>query len=325
MRGAAAGQTYSREETCRLLRITSRQLKSWEAQKLIPVTETFGFRELIAVRALIQLREDRVPPAQIKRAVRALRKKLDHIEDPLSQLKLYYDRGKIHVEIGGKAMEAESGQLLLDFNQGDLRRLLEFKPKSSLQQERERRAEAERWFQRGLELEQSGASVEEVISTYQKALELDPHSAGAMVNLGTVYFNGRNWVESEKFYLRAIEADPDYALAHFDLANLYDEQGNRAKALEHYQSALRLSPNYADAHYNLALLYQGSNQPLKAVQHWSAYLKLDPASQWANIARRELAKLRRAAVLPGAREGKPALEAKASGEIKVAEAPSRLH
>jgi hypothetical protein len=49
----------------------------------------------------------------------------------------------------------------------------------------------------------------------------------------------------------------------------------------------------------VALLYQGSNQPMKAVRHWSAYLKLDPNSHWANIARRELTKLREAAVLRG--------------------------
>ena len=38
---------------------------------------------------------------------------------------------------------------------------------------------------------------------------------------------------------------------------------------------------------------------MKAVHHWSTYLKLDPHSHWANIARRELAKLRESTVLTG--------------------------
>jgi hypothetical protein len=38
---------------------------------------------------------------------------------------------------------------------------------------------------------------------------------------------------------------------------------------------------------------------MKAVQHWMAYLKLDPSSEWAIIARRELDKLRDAAVVRG--------------------------
>jgi tetratricopeptide (TPR) repeat protein len=64
-------------------------------------------------------------------------------------------------------------------------------------------------------------------------------------------------------------------------------------------AALRISPNYADAHYNIALLYQGARQNMKAVRHWMAYLKLDPSSEWATIARRELDKLREAAVVRG--------------------------
>lgn len=158
---------------------------------------------------------------------------------------------------------------------------------------------AERWFQRGLELEQSGAPAEEVIGAYRKAIEFDPNSAGALVNLGTVYFNARKWADAERHYQQALEVDPEYALAHFDLANLYDERGDRSQALAHYEAALKIAPNYADAHYNVALLYQGSNQPMKAVRHWRTYLKLDPSSHWANVARRELAKLREATVLPG--------------------------
>jgi tetratricopeptide (TPR) repeat protein len=294
-------QAYSREETRRLLQIPERQLKSWEKQKLIPPALRYGFRELIALRSLLKLREAKVPPAQIRRAVAAISDKLKHVDNPLVQLKLYADGGKIHVEVDGGAMVAESGQLLLNFDQVELKRLLEFRVKDNSNAERQRRAEAERWFQRGLELEQSAAPLEEIREAYDKALELDPKSAGALVNLGTLYFNARKWKEAEQFYVRAIEVDPDYALAQFDLANLYDERGDRAKAVEHYGAALRLSPSYADAHYNLALLYQGSNQTMKAVHHWTAYLKLDGSSQWANIARRELAKLRRAAVLPGTR------------------------
>jgi tetratricopeptide (TPR) repeat protein len=283
------------------LSISERQLKMWEKQKLVSRVETYGFREMVALRTLERLRHSRVKPAQIRRALAALTDKLRHIEDPLAQLRLYADGKKIRVEVEGNSMEAESGQLLLNFDQGELNRLLEFRARENPNAERDRRMEAERWFQRGLDLEQTGAAVDQVIEAYQKSLKLDPLSAGALVNLGTIYFNARNWVEAERYYREALIADPQYALAHFDLANLYDERGERGKALDHYQNALRIAPHYADAHYNLALLYQGSNQTMKAVHHWTAYLKLDPASHWANIARRELTKLRQATVLPGSR------------------------
>ena len=44
---------------------------------------------------------------------------------------------------------------------------------------------------------------------------------------------------------------------------------------------------------------------MKAVRHWTTYLKLDPASHWANIARRELAKFRETAVVHGSRVTEP--------------------
>jgi tetratricopeptide (TPR) repeat protein len=298
--GTAPRQAYSRGETLRLLNISERQLKSWEQQKLVPAAQGYGFRELVALRSLARLRSNHVAPAQIRRALAALTEKLRHIQDPLTQLRLFADGKKIRVEVDGTAMEAESGQLLLAFDRVELSRMLEFKVKEKPAAGHDKKLEAERWFQRGLELEQSGGPHEQIIEAYQKAVELDPLSAGALVNLGTIHFNAQLWKEAERYYLEAIKADPEYALAHFDVANLYDERGDRNKALEHYEAALRLAPNYADAHYNVALLYQATNQTMKAVHHWKTYLKLDPASHWANIARRELAKLR-PSVLPGSR------------------------
>ena len=292
-------QSFTREAARRLLHVSEKQLKSWEQQKLIRPASAYGFRELLALRTLIKLRHSRVPPQQIRRAISALIKKLRGVEDPLTELKLYADGKKIRVELEGHAMEAESGQLLLDFDPSELSRLLEFRPKENPRAEREQRQAAEHWFQRGLDLEATSAPVPQVIEAYEKAIELDPGSAGALVNLGTVYFNARNFTMAERYYKRATETDPEYALAHFDLGNLYDERGDRERALEQYLAALQFSPNYADAHYNIALLYQGSQQPMKAVRHWMAYLKLDPSSEWAAIARRELDKLREAAVVRG--------------------------
>jgi len=294
-------QAYSRQEALRLASISERQLRSWEKQKLIAPTDSYGFGELLALRMLTQLRKNGVAAAQMRRALNAVARKLNGTAQPLAGLQVYTEGKRIRVKIDGHHMEAESGQLLLDFAPAEIHRLLEFKARENPRAEAEKRTEAERWFQRGLELEQTGGPIEDVMQAYRKAMELDPQSAGALVNLGTLYFNARNLAEAETCYTQALTVDPDYALAHFDLANLYDERGQRTSALEHYLIALKISPNYADAHYNIALLYQGSNQPLKALHHWMTYLKLDPASQWATVARRELTKLRKSAVVPGAR------------------------
>ncbi|MEO8027307.1 MAG: tetratricopeptide repeat protein [Bryobacteraceae bacterium] len=294
-----AKQNVTREQARRKFALTERQLKSWERQGLLEPTEKYGFTELLSLQTLIKLRNDKVSVPQLRRALAALRDKLEHIKNPLTELRLYVDGGRVRVEVEGQSMEPESGQLLLNFDREDLKRLVKM-PDAKVNLEKEARASAERWFERGLELEQTGAPVDKIIEAYETSIALDPHSAGALVNLGTIYFNARNWTEAERYYRKALEADPGYALAHFDLGNLFDERGDRPKAQFHYMAALRLNPRYADAHYNLALLYQATNQPLNAVGHWKSYLKLDPASNWAAIARRELTKLRAQTIVKGA-------------------------
>jgi tetratricopeptide (TPR) repeat protein len=281
--------------------ISERQLRAWESQELVPRLEQFAFADLIALRSLQKLRADRVAPQRIRRAVRALREKLDGVENPLKEVKVFCEGRKVAVLVDGQKMEAVSGQLLLDFDQKELKTLLLFPPegrgRAAASDAKTREAEA--WFEKGLELEQTGSPPEEIVAAYQRALELDPASAGAAVNLGTVYYHLRQWEEAERAYNRALEIDATYALAHFDLGNLFDERGDPERAEQHYQAALKINPNYADAHYNLALLSQSRGDVMKAVRHWKAYLKLDGTSSWSAIARRELEKLRRAAVVSG--------------------------
>ena len=284
-----------------MLAITERQLRDWERHNLIESSQTFAWPDLIALRTLAKLRKDRVPLARIRAALSALRKRLSEVDDPLRELKVIADGRRIRVEIAGQHMEAVSGQLLFNFDKAEMRRLLSF-PKDGARKDDDRgkRDAAERSFQKGLQCEQAGA-VKDAIEAYETAVQLDPNSAGAWVNLGTIYFNARQLGKAEAHYRRALEADSSYALAHFNIGNLYDERGDYDRALHHYKQAVDLSPQYADAHYNLALLYQGGGHTMDAVRHWKLYLKLDPGSSWSAIARRELDKLRKSTVLRSGR------------------------
>lgn len=299
---SASKQSFSREEARRFLRVSERQLRSWEQQGLIPQRDDFALNDLLAINTLIKLRDSGVPTRKIRRALEAVREKIKDLEDPLTQLRIYSEQGRIRVDIDGSTMEPVSGQLLLNFGPAEINKLLAFpaaraEPAEVLRNKL--RIEAEMLFEKGLEMEHSGGPIADTIAVYEHAISLDPNATGALVNLGTIHFNSRRYDKAEQYYLRAIEADPDYALAHFNLGNLYDEQGRRTRALEHYGLALKANPQYADAHYNMALLCQTMGEAMKAVHHWTAYLKIDPASSWAVIARRELGKLKDATVIRG--------------------------
>lgn len=286
-------EEYSRADVRRQFGLTERQLRSWERQKLIPEGDTYSFSDLIALQAIVKLREKHIAARQIGRALESLREKLDWVKRPLSELRVASNGRKIVVHVAGQKMEAISGQILFDFDAGELRNVKTF---PEHQEPASRLRESEALFQKGLEMEEAGAPIEQAVEAYQKVLELNPKAAGALVNLGTIYYRQRQFGEAEKYYRQAIEADPEYPLAQFNLGNLYDEQGRVKEALEHYRRALELNAGYADAHFNLALLCERTGDAMKAVHHWKAYLKLDNTGQWAEIARRQLERLRQAVV-----------------------------
>ena len=287
-------EEYSRADVRRKFGLSERQLRSWERQRLIPAATSYSFSDLIAFQTLIKLRENKISSREILRALESLREKLGWVKQPLSELRVVSDGGRIAVQLSGQKMEAISGQILFDFDASELGGIKSFperKPKFN------RSHESEAWFQKGLELEESGAPVEDAVDAYRKVLDLNPGAAGALVNLGTIYYRLHKFEEAEKYYLAAIEADPEYPLAQFNLGNLYDEQGRFPEAVDFYRRALDLNPQYADAHFNLALLCERQGEAMKAVHHWKAYLKLDHSGQWAEIARRQLERLRQAVLM----------------------------
>ena len=106
------------------------------------------------------------------------------------------------------------------------------------------------------------------------------------------------WLEAEALSRRLLEFDPAGVEGLLILAASLREQGRLREAFDHYRRALALNPQYADAHFNLALLCERTGEALKAVHHWKCYLKLDRSGPWAEIAQRQLERLRKATLIP---------------------------
>lgn len=287
-------EEYSRDEVRRQFGLTERQLKGWEQESLLPPARSYSFSDLIAIRTILELRGQGFRSRKIAEAVDSLRRKLDGVKQPLSELRILSDGKKIAVRLSGQKMDALSGQIIFDFDASELGGVKTFPPRKRAVN---RLRESEAWFQKALALEETSAPVEGIIEAYERVVELNPQAAGALVNLGTIYYRQRKFSDAEKYYKQAITADPSYPLAEFNLGNLYDEQGRLNEAFDHYRRALALNPQYADAHFNLALLCERTSDPLKAVHHWKCYLKLDRSGPWADIARRQLEQLRQTTVI----------------------------
>ena len=276
-----------------MAKVSSRQVTAWEKKGLVERRPSYDFDDLRTIKALNRLREHGVNAAAVRNILDSIRERLGPIDKPLANLRITRDGRRISVHIPGGAMDPRSGQMLLDF---DARGVEEFRAPAGKMATAAAQAhneqDAERWFQRGLMLEETGAPVEEAARAYRRAIEANPDAAGALVNLGTIAFRDKRLNDAELFYSRAVQADPEYALARFNLGNLHDEQGMLEEARKHYLEALRLNTHYADAIFNLALLCERNNELLRAIHYWQQYLKMDGTSSWAQAARKQLDKLK---------------------------------
>src|SRR4051812_10031358 len=162
-----------------MFHLRERQLLSWGKQHLVQNAEAqqFGIPDLIAIRTLTKLRESKISPAKIRVAVRELRKKAKGAADPFTEYRIYAEGNKVRVEAGGATMDAVTGQLLLNFDANEIRRLLAFpgrqEQKNDASAHRDH-LEAEMLFEQALRMEQDGAAAEDLAAIYQRAVELDP-------------------------------------------------------------------------------------------------------------------------------------------------------
>lgn len=284
--------TYTRSDALRILRLQARQLQGWERAELIPVKEHYSFRDLSQMRKLRDLRGTRISAASIRASVSAMQR-VAGMANPLVQASAVRSGSRLAFRHSGRLMDPVSQQLLFDF---DLRAHGEMSvvgqsPQSAAAFKSAQQAEAQQMFQRAVQLEESVATLKDAVSVYELILERHPGNAPACINLGTIHYNQRRFIEAEALYRTATEFDPEYALAFFDLGNVLDELQRLQEAISAYQSAIRLVPQYADAHYNLALAYERQGERRRSLRHWMAYIRLDAAGPWSTHARAQAKKI----------------------------------
>ena len=272
---------YRREDVLRILRLPSRQLAAWERAGLVNPSEQYTFDHLVQLRKLRDLAETRISVKNIRRSVDAMQK-VAGMANPLLESVAVRSGSRVAFRQFGALVDPMTRQMSFDFDLAVgsglavVRRPFEAVPHPGQLQD---------MFQRAVRLEESPATLAEAKALYQEILTADPAHAASAINLGTIFYNERDFLKAERMYRQATEADPEYALAFFDLGNVLDELQKLPEAIRAYERALELVPQYADAHYNLALAFERLQEPRRALRHWTAYAHLDPQGPWSAHAR----------------------------------------
>jgi tetratricopeptide (TPR) repeat protein len=282
---------YCRAEVLRILHITAKQLVGWQRAGLAPNSDAFTFYDLLQLRKIRDLRAKRVRPAVIRESLEAMQKQVAGMENPLLEASAFSFGSRVAYRHEGHSVEPIAGQFVLDFESfGTLTMAKPVSPSDKVKPIANYESVAE-LFTRGVAMEEHPSTHDEAIRTYLHVLEIEPTHAAAHINLGTLFYNRRDFVSAEKHYRLAVQSDPRYALAYFDLGNVLDETNRVEESIAAYRTAIQLAPTYADAHYNLALAYERSGQPRRALHHWKSYLKLDGTGAWAMHARNQVARI----------------------------------
>lgn len=231
----------------------------------------FDFVDLVLLRTTRGLLGQRVPLKKIGRVLESLRRQIG--ERPLTRLSVYADGKRVVAWDGASRWQPDSGQFLLNFDaSGVLKRAASVAKLPKPKRAKLPALTAEQWCDLAMEIEET--SPLEARAAYHHALDLDPGSVVARINLGRLLHAEANLVGAEAHFREAIRYEPDCALAWYNLGVVLEDLGRPDDALPCYEQAVHADGALADAHWNLSLLYERAGRHRDALRHLSLYRKL---------------------------------------------------
>ena len=129
--------------------------------------------------------------------------------------------------------------------------------------------------------------VDEAISDFQQALQVNPRHLLSLDNLGNAYRLEKRWDEARTVLERALAIAPEDSEANYSLAMVFAQNNDTDKAYKYLQRALKSRPDYPEALNNLGILYLVTNRRDLAVASFEQCIRIAPRFDQAylNLAR----------------------------------------
>ncbi len=134
----------------------------------------------------------------------------------------------------------------------------------------------------------------EAVEAFRRAVEADPSSVTARINLGSALGEMGDVDEAIEQYEKALEIAAGNATALFNLGMLLADRGELAEALQHLRLAAQFEPEDAVIRLELAETHRRNGDLEDALIHYRAAAELEPPGEDARLgAARVLVALRR--------------------------------
>jgi len=125
---------------------------------------------------------------------------------------------------------------------------------------------------------------DEALAGYEAVLKIAPTKAGAVTNIGVVYYQNGKLDDAITQFKKALEIDPKDAETHYLLGAAQVQKDNLPDAETEFNTALELKPDLAPAHIGLGNVYLLRQQYDKAAASLEKAANLQPDSPEALFA-----------------------------------------
>lgn len=118
--------------------------------------------------------------------------------------------------------------------------------------------------------------LDNAISDYNKAIEINPDLEVAYQGRGSVYYRQGQLDNAISDYTRVIKINPGLVNAYIDRGNIYQEQGRFDEAISDFSKVLEMKPGEAITYYLRGNAYYQKNQLDNAISDYSKVIEFDP-------------------------------------------------
>jgi tetratricopeptide (TPR) repeat protein len=278
-------ERYTQTEVGRILGVDASRLRYWGRLRLVrPQTrwgeKFYSFGDLVALRAVKRLTDNRIPARRVQRAVALVKQQFGEAPLPLEALR-FLEQGRDVLVIAPGAARPFSPikqQWAFSFDTTVLGTKLHSMAGPT----------PEDLFQSALDCETQTETLPQAVENYRQVIDLAPDWVDAHINLGVALYQMGRTEDARAEFFAAVQLDPLNGISRYNLGCVLEEQGEIDQAIEHLRRAARAMPAHADVHFNLALAYEKRGERRLAHEQWMLYLRYAPNGPWAEQARAHL-------------------------------------
>jgi cytochrome c-type biogenesis protein CcmH/NrfG len=114
------------------------------------------------------------------------------------------------------------------------------------------------------------------VQRLQDRIKANPKDFEALVSLGNIGFDQRNYPEAAEYYKKALAIHDDLNV-RTDLGTMLFYSNHYDEAMTELNKVLAVNPNHAQALFNIGVVYlHGKNDPQKALEIWQKLVDTNP-------------------------------------------------